>query len=111
MVLLKSVGEFVGIFSASFLVGSLIGCVTALVTKFTHIKNFPQLESTLFVLMSYASFLIAEVTTEIVKEILLDQALFFAHCFCPKWKMFTFFSSSLPRFDKCHETSHNISED
>ena len=28
--------------------------------------------------------------------------------FGPKRKMFTFFSSSLPRFDKCHETSSRI---
>ena len=30
---------------------------------------------------------------------------FCAHHFCPKWKIVTFFSSSLPRFDKCHEPS------
>ena len=61
LIFFRSVGEFFGIFGASFLVGSLIGCATALITKFTHIKNFPQLEATLFVLMSYASFLLAEV--------------------------------------------------
>ena len=37
------------------------GCATALLTKFTHIRNFPTLEATLFVLMSYSTFLIAEV--------------------------------------------------
>ena len=31
--------------------------------------------------------------------------IFVRYHFCLKWKMFTFFSSSLPRFDKCHETS------
>ena len=61
MVILKSVGEFLGIFFASFLVGSAIACFTALLTKFTHIRLHPQLESTLFVLMSYSSFLLAEV--------------------------------------------------
>ncbi|QQP38440.1 Sodium/hydrogen exchanger [Caligus rogercresseyi] len=60
MVFLKAVGEFLGIFGASFLVGSLLGCTTALVTKFTHIHRFPELESTLFVLMSYSTFLVAE---------------------------------------------------
>ncbi len=57
----KSLGEFVGIFGASFLVGAIMGCLTAALTKFTHIRNYPQLESTLFVLMSYSTFLMAEV--------------------------------------------------
>ena len=35
----------------------------------------------------------------------LVPGFFCAHHFCPKWKMLTFFSSSLPRLDKCHETS------
>jgi len=30
-------------------------------TKLTHIQQFPQLETALFVLMSYSTFLIAEV--------------------------------------------------
>merc|ERR1719510_282380 len=38
-----------------------MGCMTALITKFTRIKQFPQLESTLFILMSYSTFLLAEV--------------------------------------------------
>ena len=50
-----------GIFGASFLVGSLMGCITALITKFTQIKQFSQLESTLFILMSYSTYLLAEV--------------------------------------------------
>ena len=61
IILLKAFGEFVGIFGASFLVGSFMACVTALITKFTHIRQFPQLESTLFILMSYSTFLFAEV--------------------------------------------------
>ena len=39
------------------------------------------------------------------KRICYNRLYFCAHIFCPKWKMFTFFLSSLPRFDKCHETS------
>lgn len=39
-----------------------MGCATALMTKFTRIRDFPLLEAALFVLMSYSTFLIAEVT-------------------------------------------------
>jgi len=59
--LIKAILDFFGIFGASFLVGSLMGCITALLTKFTHIRAHPLLESTLFVLMSYSTFLLAEV--------------------------------------------------
>jgi len=59
--LIKAILDFFGIFCASFLVGSLMGCITALLTKFTHIRQHPLLESTLFVLMSYSTFLLAEV--------------------------------------------------
>ncbi len=52
--------EFVGIFSASFLVGSVMACATALLTKHTHIRQHPELEASLFVLMSYSTFLLAE---------------------------------------------------
>lgn len=37
-----------------------MGCITALLTKFTRVRDFPLLESALFVLMSYSTFLIAE---------------------------------------------------
>lgn len=57
----KAILDFFGIFGASFLVGSLMGCITSLLTKFTHIRAHPLLESTLFVLMSYSTFLLAEV--------------------------------------------------
>lgn len=58
---LAAIGDFIGIFSLSLLVGALMGCLTALMTKFTHVREWPLLESALFVLMSYAAFLIAEV--------------------------------------------------
>ena len=41
--------------------GALIGSITALMTKFTHIKDFPLLETSLFFLMSYSSYLLAEI--------------------------------------------------
>ncbi|XP_026319606.1 sodium/hydrogen exchanger 7 isoform X3 [Hyposmocoma kahamanoa] len=58
---LGAIGDFIGIFSLSLLIGALMGCFTALMTKFTHVREWPLLESALFVLMSYAAFLIAEV--------------------------------------------------
>ena len=63
MHVLKAVMDFLGIFAASFLVGSIMGCITALLTKFTHIRAHPMLESTLLVLMSYSTFLLAEVVS------------------------------------------------
>ena len=34
----KAIVDFFGIFGASFLVGTIMGSLTALITKFTHIK-------------------------------------------------------------------------
>ncbi|KAJ8735447.1 hypothetical protein PYW07_007067 [Mythimna separata] len=64
---LGAIGDFIGIFSLSLLVGALMGyksndsLTTVYMTKFTHVREWPLLESALFVLMSYAAFLIAEV--------------------------------------------------
>lgn len=58
--LFKSVGVFIGIFSGSFLMGAATGVVTALVTKFTKLHCFPLLETALFFLMSWSTFLLAE---------------------------------------------------
>ncbi|XP_062575375.1 sodium/hydrogen exchanger 9-like [Saccostrea cucullata] len=52
----SSLGNFVGIFAGAFAIGSLIGCVTSLLTKFTKIRDFPLLETAMFFLMSYMSF-------------------------------------------------------
>ncbi|XP_017576221.2 sodium/hydrogen exchanger 7 isoform X2 [Pygocentrus nattereri] len=56
----KSVGIFLGIFSGSFAMGAVTGVVTALVTKFTKLHCFPLLETALFFLMSWSTFLLAE---------------------------------------------------
>jgi sodium/hydrogen exchanger-like protein 6/7 len=56
----KAFGNFVYIFAVSFIQGSSIGCATALLTKYTKLCDFPLLESSLFVLMSYSTFLMAE---------------------------------------------------
>uniref|UniRef100_A0A8C3WEM8 Sodium/hydrogen exchanger n=1 Tax=Catagonus wagneri TaxID=51154 RepID=A0A8C3WEM8_9CETA len=56
----KSVGIFLGIFSGSFTMGAVTGVVTADVTKFTKLHCFPLLETALFFLMSWSTFLLAE---------------------------------------------------
>uniref|UniRef100_A0A182T4Q6 Cation/H+ exchanger transmembrane domain-containing protein n=1 Tax=Anopheles maculatus TaxID=74869 RepID=A0A182T4Q6_9DIPT len=50
---LRSLGDFFSVFAFSLLIGASMGCVTAMMTKFTRIRDFPLLESALFVLMSY----------------------------------------------------------
>ncbi|KAI7793335.1 sodium/hydrogen exchanger 6b [Triplophysa rosa] len=58
--LLKSLGVFMGVFSGSFAMGAATGVMTALVTKFTKLRDFPLLETALFFLMSWSTFLLAE---------------------------------------------------
>uniref|UniRef100_A0A8C1DN16 Sodium/hydrogen exchanger n=1 Tax=Cyprinus carpio carpio TaxID=630221 RepID=A0A8C1DN16_CYPCA len=58
--LLKSLGVFLGVFSGSFAMGAATGVMTALVTKFTKLRDFPLLETALFFLMSWSTFLLAE---------------------------------------------------
>lgn len=60
MALLTSTGNFLGTFVGSISVGALAGCFAALLTKFTKIRDFPLLETSLFVCISYMSFLTAE---------------------------------------------------
>ncbi|KAI3373228.1 hypothetical protein L3Q82_006536 [Scortum barcoo] len=76
MALLKSFGIFLGVFSGSFALGVTTGVMTALisfhvcfcpltfgfhhVTKFTKLRDFPLLETALFFLMSWSTFLLAE---------------------------------------------------
>ncbi|KAM9377338.1 sodium/hydrogen exchanger 6a [Pholidichthys leucotaenia] len=60
MALLKSFGIFLGVFSGSFSLGVATGVVTALVTKFTKLRDFQLLETALFFLMSWSTFLLAE---------------------------------------------------
>lgn len=58
----KALRDFFSIFILSLTIGATMGCLTALLTKFTRVRDFPLLESALFVLMSYSTFLIAEAT-------------------------------------------------
>ncbi|XP_075395687.1 sodium/hydrogen exchanger 6 isoform X1 [Tenrec ecaudatus] len=56
----KSIGIFLGIFSGSFAMGAATGVVTALISKFTKLREFQLLETGLFFLMSWSTFLLAE---------------------------------------------------
>uniref|UniRef100_A0A2K6RV84 Cation/H+ exchanger transmembrane domain-containing protein n=1 Tax=Rhinopithecus roxellana TaxID=61622 RepID=A0A2K6RV84_RHIRO len=56
----SSVGIFLGIFSGCLTMGAVTGVVTALVTKFTKLDCFPLLETALFFLMCWSTFLLAE---------------------------------------------------
>ena len=71
--------KFFGIFFASFGFGALIGCLNALLTKFTNLREYPLLETSLFILMSFSSYLLAEVfdTSGIVS--ILFCGIFQAH--------------------------------
>ncbi|XP_030071917.1 sodium/hydrogen exchanger 9 isoform X2 [Microcaecilia unicolor] len=56
----QSVGNFLWIFAGSFAMGSAYAVVTALLTKFTKLCEFPMLETGLFFLLSWSAFLSAE---------------------------------------------------
>ncbi|KAG7232382.1 hypothetical protein INR49_008921, partial [Caranx melampygus] len=61
MALLKSFGIFLGVFSGSFALGVATGVMTALISSpFTKLRDFPLLETALFFLMSWSTFLLAE---------------------------------------------------
>ena len=57
---MKSLKDFFSVFFFSLVIGASMGSITSLMTKFTRVRDFPLLESALFVLMSYSTFLIAE---------------------------------------------------
>ena len=53
-------GNFVGIFFGSFAIGAFIGCFSALVFKHTKLNETPMLESGLFIVFAYSSYLFAQ---------------------------------------------------
>lgn len=55
-----SLGMFIGVFLGSFLIGCMISFITALFTKLTKIGRFPVMETSVFFLLSWAAFLLAE---------------------------------------------------
>ncbi|CAK9801910.1 Sodium/hydrogen exchanger 7 [Anthophora quadrimaculata] len=89
----QAFGDFVGIFSLSLFIGATMGCITALLTKFTRVRDFPLLESALFVLMSYSTFLIAEAS---------DLTGVVAVLFCAENFIFSYIGVSMFTFPKHH---------
>lgn len=52
--------DFVQIFLGASFMGAFFGCVCAVLTKFTKVSEYPLLETSLVILMSYSCFLAAE---------------------------------------------------
>ena len=71
--------NFFTIFLGSLAIGASIGIITALITKFTKIRDLSLLETSIFFLLSYSSYLIAEIaqTSGIVS--ILFCGIFQAH--------------------------------
>ncbi|WAR28637.1 SL9A7-like protein [Mya arenaria] len=70
--LFKALGNFLGIFGGAFLIGSVFGMVTALLTKYTKLRDFPVLETALFFLMGAIAYALAirNTSTEARKHML-----------------------------------------
>ncbi|KAG5362474.1 Endosomal/prevacuolar sodium/hydrogen exchanger [Yarrowia sp. C11] len=54
--LFKGMGMFFMTFTISLLIGALVGVMTALVLKHSHVRRFPQIESCLVLLFAYGSY-------------------------------------------------------
>lgn len=52
----KGVGMFLMTFTISLLIGSIVGIMTALILKHSHVRRFPQIESCLVLLFAYGAY-------------------------------------------------------
>ncbi|XP_065323358.1 sodium/hydrogen exchanger 9-like [Gordionus sp. m RMFG-2023] len=76
---LNTIWRFCVVFMGSLSIGFCMGFITAIMTKFTKIRDFPLLETSLFFLMSYSTFLIAEVSQLSGIVAVLFAGIFQAH--------------------------------
>ena len=76
--------KFIGIFVGSFVLGIVIGLITALFLKMSKLRDYPLLETSLFMLLSYGAFLIAEAASlsgEYISTISkIIPSLIYRHC-------------------------------
>ncbi|MBE7181079.1 MAG: cation:proton antiporter [Terriglobus roseus] len=56
LTIFQSIGIFLLVFFGSLIIGVLIGVLTSLMLKFTHVRRFPKIESCLVILIAYASY-------------------------------------------------------
>lgn len=59
--MIVTVIKFFTILIGSVGLGAIIGCLSSIITKFTRVRDSPLLETSLFSLLSYSSYLIAEI--------------------------------------------------
>ena len=55
-----SILKFFGIFIGSFILGVVMAMITALVLKMSKLRQHPLLETSMFIILSYSTFVIAE---------------------------------------------------
>lgn len=57
--LFESIGIFISVFFGSLAIGLVIGLLTSLLLKLTHIRRIPKIESCVIILIAYASYFFA----------------------------------------------------
>lgn len=57
--LFESIGIFLLVFFGSMVIGIVVGLLTSLLLKFTHVRRDPKVESCLVILIAYASYFFA----------------------------------------------------
>ena len=57
--LFEAIGFFLFVFFGSLVIGVVVGILTALGLKYTHVRRSPKIESCLIILIAYASYFFA----------------------------------------------------